>query len=259
MQTPDPLLIALTGPAGAGKDTVADYLVEHHNYTKLAFADALREEIGRAFDVAVNLLTHRETKEHPMSALALRRCMNPEFIQHVNADLNKPRSPRQIMQWWGTEYRRTQNSHYWVDTFMTRLIREHQQGRYRFVVTDVRRTIEADLLRELRASLWQITRPGHEPKEDAHSSETTGAEFAPDYQLFNGHSITHLRKQAHSTLKQCDQLRQTTDTAAQATKVSEPLPTSTTPSQQPCPHPALASAAENDMATMTPYQQTRRA
>ena len=201
MPTPDPILTALCGPAGAGKDTVADYLVEHHGYTKLAFADALRDEVGRAFDISVKLLTQRETKEHPMSALALIRCMSPEFVQlAAHGDLYKPRSPRQIMQWWGTEYRRAQEPHYWVDAFMTRLIKEHQQGNHRFVVTDVRNTNEAELLREMGASLWQITRPGFDIQPGAHSSETTGAEFAPDFQLVNDHSITHLHKQAYAAL-----------------------------------------------------------
>lgn len=202
MPTPDPIIIALTGPAGAGKDTVADFLVEHHVYTKLAFADALRNEVGRAFDVSIQLLTQRETKEHPMSALALQRCMDQGFMARVaiGKSWSTPRSPRQIMQWWGTEYRRAQDQHYWVDAFMTRLIKEHQQGNYRFVVTDVRRENEAELLRELGASLWQITRPGFEPQPGAHSSETTGAEFAPDHQLVNDRSIAHLHKQAYALL-----------------------------------------------------------
>lgn len=210
MPTPDPIIIALTGPAGAGKDTVADFLVEHHVYTKLAFADALRNEVGRAFDISVKLLTQRETKEHPMSALALQRCMDMEFVRlAAHGDLYKPRSPRQIMQWWGTEYRRAQDQHYWVDAFMTRLIKEHQQGNYRFVVTDVRRENEAELLRELGASLWQITRPGHEPQQGAHSTETTGAEFAPDHQLVNDRSITHLHKKAYVLLTKIGKAQET--------------------------------------------------
>lgn len=213
MFTPDPIIVALTGPAGAGKDTVADYLVSHHSYTKLAFADALRDEVGRAFDVSVQLLTQRETKEHPMSALALHRCMDSEFlvsVQHTHGpiSLRTPRSPRQIMQWWGTEYRRTQNPHYWVDAFMTRFIRAQSEGQQRFVVTDVRRANEAELLRELGANLWQITRPGFDPQPGAHSTETTGTEFAPDHQLVNNHSITHLHKQAHAALAKLSKVQE---------------------------------------------------
>lgn len=201
----DPIIVALSGPAGAGKDTVADYLAKHHGYTKLAFADALRDEIGRAFDVSIQLLIQRETKEHPMSALALRRCMDSEFVNRIwvhldKLDLSAPRSPRQIMQWWGTEYRRANDPHYWLDAFTTQFVRAHRDGQNRFVVTDVRNANEAEMLRELGASLWQITRPGFEPQPGSHSSETTGAEFAPDYQLVNSHSITHLHKQAYALL-----------------------------------------------------------
>lgn len=202
----DPVIVALTGPAEVGKDTVGDYLVEHHGFVKLAFADTIRNEVGRAFDVSIKLLEQRETKDHPMSALALGRCMDPAFVNRVwslhnrvgGVDLRTPRSPRQITQWWGTEYRCADDPYYVVDALTTRFVKAHSEGQQRFVVTDVRKGIEADLLRELRASLWQITRPGFDPKTGTHSTETTGAEFNPDHQLVNNHSITHLHKQAYA-------------------------------------------------------------
>lgn len=204
----DPIIVALTGPAEVGKDTVGDYLVEHYGFAKLAFADTIRNEVGRAFDVSVKLLEQRETKDHPMSALALGRCMDPAFVNrvlslHASAvDLRKPRSPRQITQWWGTEYRCADDPYYVVDALTTRFVKAHSEGQQRFVVTDVRKGIEADLLRELGASLWQIARPGFDPKTGAHSTETTGAEFNPDHQLVNNHSITHLHKQAYALVAQ---------------------------------------------------------
>lgn len=190
------VLIGLTGPKGAGKDTVADFLVEQHGYTKLAFADALRIEVCKAFDVAEFVLTERETKEHPMSALALNRCMDSEFIKHVHGDLHKPRSPRQIMQWWGTEYRRANNPHYWLDAFTTRFVKVHRDGQNRIVVTDIRNANEAELLCELGASILQIIRPGFEPEPGEHSSETTGKEFNPRFTLINDRDITALHAQA---------------------------------------------------------------
>lgn len=202
----DPIIVALTGPAEVGKDTVGDYLAEHYGFAKLAFADTIRDEVGRAFDVSVKLLEQRETKDHPMSALALGRCMDPAFVNRVLSlhagavDLRKPRSPRQITQWWGTEYRCADDPYYVVDALTSRFVKAHSEGQNRFVVTDVRKGIEADLLRELGASLWQIARPGFDPKTGAHSTETTGAEFNPDHQLANNNSITHLHKQAYALL-----------------------------------------------------------
>ncbi len=73
-------LIGLTGPAGSGKDTVADFLVAKHGFTKLAFADKLRAEICDAYDVPVQLLLERQTKDTPLPKLALVYCRDEAFI-----------------------------------------------------------------------------------------------------------------------------------------------------------------------------------
>lgn len=39
-------VIALSGPRACGKSTIAGHLVTHHGYTRIAFADALRELAG---------------------------------------------------------------------------------------------------------------------------------------------------------------------------------------------------------------------
>ena len=37
------MIIGLSGYAGSGKDAVAQYLVDTHGYTRVAFADAIRD------------------------------------------------------------------------------------------------------------------------------------------------------------------------------------------------------------------------
>ena len=39
------MIIGLSGKAGSGKDTIADYLVTNYGYTKFALADAVREAV----------------------------------------------------------------------------------------------------------------------------------------------------------------------------------------------------------------------
>src|SRR5690606_18048644 len=46
--------IGLTGKMRAGKDTVADYLVENYGFTRFAFGDALKRYVHEIFDVNPN-------------------------------------------------------------------------------------------------------------------------------------------------------------------------------------------------------------
>lgn len=77
------MIIGLTGAAGSGKDTVAGVLSLEHGFRQIAFADALYAEVSTAFNVSVDFLKIRETKEAPTSKLALRRCVDPAFVRVV--------------------------------------------------------------------------------------------------------------------------------------------------------------------------------
>lgn len=199
----EPLIIGLTGLAGTGKDTVAHILQTHCGGAVLAFADALRAEIVDAYCIEHIHLTRRETKEHPLSALALARCTDSAFVDriavhHMRAglplDLAAPRSPRQIMQWWGTEYRRHSNPSYWVQKARQSVSWTLQAIRPNLVVlTDVRFANEADLVHAMGGRIWQIKRPGHEALATAHSSEVDGSAFAPTATINNAHDIRHLQ------------------------------------------------------------------
>lgn len=197
MSATAPTLIGLTGPAGSGKDATADVLVKGHGFKKMAFADALRAEVCAAFSVPLDYLTDREAKEIPIRALALAQCYDDKFIDAVEKavgglDHLAPRSPRQIMQWWGTEYRRSQSESYWIDRAIKRmgslLIR-----RQSVVVTDVRFANEAEALRSMGGAIWQVQRPGLQPVEGRHASAVTGDEFAPDKIVFNAGDLQHLQ------------------------------------------------------------------
>lgn len=198
-------ILGLSGPAGCGKDTVADLLVAHAGFTKLAFAAPLKSEVACAFEIDSLYLSRRETKEHPMSCLALRRCLASGFVarmfmvfalQGQTLDLDAPRSPRQIMQWWGTDYRRYQRQGYWVQQTNSRIsYLLKQRLAQRIVVSDVRFADEADLVRTtLGGQLWQIERDGVELAQGSHVSETTGAAFRPDLILNNSQGIGHLQE-----------------------------------------------------------------
>ena len=195
-----PLFIGLCGLAGVGKDTVAGLLATHCGAVPIAFADALRKEIGAAYCLDLAYLTRRETKEHPITALALNRCLDSDFVQRMRTllgsalDMDAPRSPRQIMQWWGTEYRRAQCPWYWISRASATCHQAMGQGAHAIVLTDVRMANEAAMLRTYSGSLWQIKRPGYaQASTPGHSSEVDGSAFAPDAILNNGYDIGHLQ------------------------------------------------------------------
>jgi hypothetical protein len=196
------ILIAMTGPAGAGKDTVADLLVTHCGFKKFAFADALRQEVSDAFGIEPLYLRRRETKEHAMSALRLAACLHDGFVGRIGLlhqqagvplDLAAPRSPRQIMQWWGTEYRRSIHPNYWTSQIGKKVAHGFTEGyATRAVITDCRFDNEAAMVRSFGGQIWQVRRQGHEV-QGSHESDTTGDEFAPDAHLDNTGDILHLQ------------------------------------------------------------------
>lgn len=122
------ILIGLCGAKGSGKDTAADYLVTNYGYQRLAFADALKEEVARIYQVPVSLLNDRDLKEEPMPML-----------------LGK--SPRQVMQEYGVA-KREQDPYYWIDELREVLDCTDYGVNDRYVITDVRFPNEVEYIRE---------------------------------------------------------------------------------------------------------------
>jgi hypothetical protein len=205
-------IIGLTGWAGVGKDTVADLMVTHLGFRKVAFADALRGEICQGFGIEPIHLTRPETKSHPLTALSMRKAPR-EFLAAVVLSLSvaapdhrwplsdewldAPRSPRQIMQWWGTEYRRAQHPRYWTRIMLAKIVALGRMGFSRTVIPDVRFENEADTVHATGGILWQVTRPGLDAAtttEGAHVSATDCGVFRPAAVLANTHDIRHLQQ-----------------------------------------------------------------
>ena len=176
-----PTLIGLTGANGAGKDTAANLLaglLASYNKpcTVLAFATALYEEVSTAYAISTNHLTNRARKEQPMHALALTHCADLNFVQaaleHAEGDIYTPRSPRQILQWWGTEYRRAQQPSYWVQRLQARLQERLDEGFSHCVITDVRFADEAAAQRHRPHQ--RSDRPGICPRSHHHQPRHAG-------------------------------------------------------------------------------------
>lgn len=184
-------LIALCGAAGAGKDTLADMLPAR----KLAFADALYAEVADAWGVREEDLRTRATKEVPSIMLAIVSCKDFEFCGFkVHEDWSEPRSPRQILQWWG-DYRRAQDPDYFVQKARNLIVfgSDETDDTNEWVITDCRFRNEAAMVREFSGEIWQIVRPGVAAGGTGHASDNDGSQFNPDRVILNDGTLEDLR------------------------------------------------------------------
>ena len=90
-------VLILNAPPNAGKDTIADYLVAHHGYTKLSFKSALFELLYKVFSIEnpehfMEEYYTREAKEKPCSLLRIGdRIMSPrEALIFLSESVVKP-------------------------------------------------------------------------------------------------------------------------------------------------------------------------
>jgi hypothetical protein len=190
-----PLLIGLTGLPASGKDTVARILVRNYAYATAAFADALRDEVCVGWNRLDDLwLTDRVIKERPTHDLAIHKCPDADFMRamlRANQDMRAPRSPRQILQLWGTEYRRTQRPSYWIERLTDRVDELVRKGNKRVVISDVRFPNEADFVRSRRGELWKLHRV-YTLAASEHVSDTALQGAIPDVIVHNHGSLEQL-------------------------------------------------------------------
>ena len=147
------MIIGIVGFAGSGKGTVGDILVNDHDFTKLSFADAVKDATSAIFGWPRHLLEgdtdesrkFRETKDEFWSARL-------DFI------------PRLAMQLMGTEAgRNVFHQNLWVDV-VERRIRQLQEVNFNhIVIPDVRFPNEIEAIRKWGGFVVRIVR-GNEPE-----------------------------------------------------------------------------------------------
>lgn len=203
------LIIALSGYAGAGKDTIATLMQEQLEvpHARFAFADPLRLEVAAAFGVDRSLLTDPAVKNAPSERLALERCQDPDFVEAFLRTVRDPhpyrwqcsRSPREIMQAWGTEYRRAQHDRYWINRAEDHANRLEDDGAAVLIVTDCRFANEAIWARGRGGQVWRVERAGCEPI-NRHGSETMLDHWPFDQVVPNDGGLELLRKRVRDLL-----------------------------------------------------------
>lgn len=195
------MLIGLNGVAGAGKDTIADWLVAKHGWRKFSFSDALYQEVSEAFSIPINLLQDRTLKEKKLLRLGLFVCDDHMFVQRGvdhNLCLWGANSPREVLQVWGTEYRRAQDPDYWVRQSQEAFAARDPQCPG-WVNTSTRFANEAVWVREEGGTVIEVIRPGTSAI-NGHVSETPLPNNLVNMRLINGGSVEELQKDVDTVL-----------------------------------------------------------
>lgn len=175
------IVIGLTGLAGAGKDTVADHLVDVYGFTKLSFAADLKsmlDTLNPYVDEGIRLMDVR--REAGRAAESVLKAHYPEY--------------RRLLQTLGTECVRARDSVFWINRLLVKV--EATEGNV--VVTDCRFPNEVEALTASAFGLtdfWHVVRPSLAKGPASHSSESY-AGLMGEVSVINSGTIADLQARA---------------------------------------------------------------
>lgn len=108
------MIIGVCGLIGAGKDTIADYLVNIHQFRRESFANTLKDAVAAVFGWDRELLEGRTRQSREW-----REQVDPWWAER----LNLPNlTPRWVLQYWGTEVvRRAFHDDTWIASLENKL------------------------------------------------------------------------------------------------------------------------------------------
>jgi hypothetical protein len=203
------MIIGICGFIGSGKDTVADYLVNFHEFRRESFANTLKDAVSSVFGWDRVMLEGR-TKE----ARDWREQVDPWWSERLAMPTL---TPRWVLQYWGTEVcRKAFHDDIWIASLENKL----RNSKDNIVISDCRFPNEISSIRNSGGKIIWVQR-GITPhwydvalqankgvesakrfleKEGIHASETSwiGTQF--DDIIDNNGTIDQLYTQAKSLI-----------------------------------------------------------
>jgi hypothetical protein len=204
------MIIGICGFIGSGKDTIADYLVNFHEFRRESFASTLKDAVAAVFGWDRTMLEGR-TKE----AREWREQVDPWWAERLSMPTL---TPRWVLQYWGTEVcRKSFHDDIWIASLENKL----RNSKDDVVISDCRFPNEIQSIKNAGGMIVWVKRgelpdwydtaiganngivPDQEllKKLKVHASETAwvGTEF--DFVLENNTSIDELYLKIESLVK----------------------------------------------------------
>lgn len=170
-------VIGLTGYAGAGKSTVADYLVEAHGFTRLSFAAPLKKMLRTLDPYIVPSPVAGFGDDQPLRLSDLLSVMTENEIKAGSAGDEY----RRLLQVLGTDCIRAVDENFWVNAAIKQM--SDPDGKY--VFDDVRFPNEATAIYMVSPlGLWHIERPGFSAV-NGHISEQYAGKMGESLTIYN--------------------------------------------------------------------------
>jgi hypothetical protein len=203
------MIIGICGLIGSGKDTIADYLVNFHEYRRESFANTLKDAVSSVFGWDRTMLEGR-TKE----AREWREQVDPWWAERLSMPTL---TPRWVLQYWGTEVcRKAFHDDIWIASLENKL----RSSRDNVVISDCRFPNEIASIKNAGGKILWVKRgelpewyntaleanKGHNwaiqdlKMQKIHASETAwiGTEF--DFVIDNNDTIDQLYSKVSSVI-----------------------------------------------------------
>jgi len=193
-----------------GKDTIADYLVKNHGFIKMSFAEALKVEVSdpsreliRYMEFAgigvIDLYYDEDSRFSLESGNLYDKFYDYIIESYDNADCDiinayikhgSPKKDRELLQLWGTDYKRSINPNYWVDRVAEEVYKH--DGSTNIVFSDMRFLNEYNFVKELTGITVNVFGRDASDGNGNHPSEVEldGSEF--DWEVENTGTIPDL-------------------------------------------------------------------
>jgi hypothetical protein len=146
------MIIGVCGLIGSGKDTIADYLQNIHQFRRESFASTLKDAVAAVFGWDRDLLEGRTRQSREW-----REQVDPWWAERLGMpDL----TPRWVLQYWGTEVvRKAFHDNTWIASLENKL----RKSKDDVVISDCRFPNEIEAIKNAGGIVIRVTR-GPEPE-----------------------------------------------------------------------------------------------
>ena len=163
------MIIGVCGFIGSGKDTIADYLTNFHEFRRESFANSLKDAVSMVFNWDRTMLEGR-TK----SAREWREQVDPWWAERLGM---QHLTPRWVLQYWGTEVcRKGFHDDMWIASLENKLRNSTDD----IVISDCRFPNEIKSIKDAGGIVIRVKR-GTDPEWYRDAADVNAGEKCSNY------------------------------------------------------------------------------